>query len=262
MGEQVLRQRAEPAGVDARHLGGGRRVDREAVRAQPRRERRRRRRRCDAPAGAGGGRRIAPVIEKAALDHPEPVHRVFRSLTRRPAAKPRVCRTASRSASSRSASSARIALACATWCTGSSGRPAARAMPASAFSSRDGRPGHPARCGKRLRKAAASRQSVGEDDGSASTARPSPPSAACALAQLLPGRDEIGPARAAGRACSTALRAVGVVEVEDRGLHRARSTRRALAGCSSLPSILVGRPSWLSTTQAVARSCRSGIVVA
>jgi hypothetical protein len=47
------------------------------------------------------------------------------------------------------------------------------------------------------------------------------------------------------------LRAVRIVELQHRGL-RKTSHAPSVAGCSGLPSILVGRPSWLSTSTPLA----------
>ena len=50
---------------------------------------------------------------------------------------------------------------------------------------------------------------------------------------------------------STVLRAVGIVEVQDRACMKTSVPPR-LPGCSGFPSILVGRPMWLSTSKPVA----------
>ena len=72
--------------------------------------------------------------------------------------------------------------------------------------------------------------------------------------------DEIAPRRGVAELADD-LRAVGIVEAEDRGLHAARRSRRGSTDAAGLPSIFVGRFMWLSTSTPVATP-PSGIALA
>ena len=79
---------------------------------------------------------------------------------------------------------------------------------------------------------------------------PAPLTGFCAASTLAQGAEEVVPG-ADFAPERDGLRAVGIVELEHRGLGEGVARAQG-AGCSGLPSILVGRPSWLSTSTPVA----------